>query len=270
MKSVMTRAYSKTRCDPFLMNNDIYRHIIYVVSQYCIEKIREQVELFNKEASEKKYSACTHIFQATMKISCRHKIFHAEYESLIDNDDMQCMVVRKDIAIQLEWIDRRWFIKDTEPVSNAEESDQLESTISVDQYKAGTDWYTALYNLDKAFEAIPFDYMKKEKLDSIIKLTESINNISEMKLLQPMAKKCGFPNSQKTSKTGRILSQGENTELRIKEDIRAIKKQETLKKVRTTIAMRAAKAVLLEQKKKTKKQPVEFTNLSPISPLRVW
>ncbi|KAI7894834.1 uncharacterized protein EV154DRAFT_497168, partial [Mucor mucedo] len=234
----MTRAYPKTRCDPFLMNNDMYRHIIYVVSQYCIERIREQVELFNKEASEKKYSACTHIFQATMKIPCRHKMFHAEYESLIGNDDMQCMVVRKDIAIQLKWIDRRWFIQDTEPVSKAEESDQLESTISIGmyQYKAGTDWYTALYNLDKAFEAIPFVYIKKEKLDSIIKLTESINNISEMKLLQPMAKKCGFPNSQKTSKTGRIL---------IKEDIRAIKKQETLKKVRTTIAMRAAKAVLL-------------------------
>ncbi|KAG2197622.1 hypothetical protein INT47_006685 [Mucor saturninus] len=40
-------------------------------------------------------------------------------------------LVRKDITIEPESIERRWFIQDIEPVSKANETDHSESTIPV-------------------------------------------------------------------------------------------------------------------------------------------
>ncbi|KAI7870290.1 uncharacterized protein EV154DRAFT_581249 [Mucor mucedo] len=147
IKAVMGKGYSTLSADPFVLTNPMFRELVKVVSRFAIEKIREQVQMFKKEISDRSLRPCTGVFSTVMKLPCRHIIYKEEYDQL-----------------------------------------------------------------RQAIEEMPFEHVRKEKLDVISQMVDNINANLDFKVLQPLKKKEQVVSSQKISKTGRIFSQGEAAE----------------------------------------------------------
>ncbi|KAI7870899.1 uncharacterized protein EV154DRAFT_581099 [Mucor mucedo] len=173
IKAVMGKGYSKFSADPFVLTNPMFRELVKVVSRFAIEKIREQIQMFKKEISDRSLRPCTGVFSTVMKLPCRHIIYKEEYDQLFSSQ-----------------------------------------TNKVYTKTNATD--TILHKLRQAIEEIPFEHVRKEKLDVISQMVDNINANLDVKVLQPLKKKELVISSQKIAKTGRILSQGEADEAKVK------------------------------------------------------
>ncbi|KAG2193027.1 hypothetical protein INT47_012152 [Mucor saturninus] len=53
IKAVLGKGYSKFSADPFVLTDPMFRELVKVVSRFAIEKIREQIQMFKKEISDR-------------------------------------------------------------------------------------------------------------------------------------------------------------------------------------------------------------------------
>ncbi|KAG2193026.1 hypothetical protein INT47_012151 [Mucor saturninus] len=154
-----------------------------------------------------------------MKLPCRHIIYKEEYDQVFsiqtDSNGWDSLVIRKNVVIPLSSVDARWIVGELALSNNSTPLESVHLLLS-SVYTETNATNTILHKLGRAIEEIPFEHVRKEKLDVISQMVDNINANLDAKVLQPLKKKELVVSSQKIAKTGRILSQGEAVKAKVK------------------------------------------------------
>ncbi|KAG2192013.1 hypothetical protein INT47_009300 [Mucor saturninus] len=155
-----------------------------------------------------------------MKLSCRHIIYKEEYDQVFssqtDSNGWDSLVIRKDIVIPLSSVDSRWIFGKLALSNKSTPLESVHQLLSAEMYTKTNVTDTILHKLRRPTEEIPFEHVRKEKLDVISQIADNINANLDVKVLQPLKEKELVVSSQKIAKTGRILSQGEAVKAKVK------------------------------------------------------
>ncbi|KAI7887568.1 uncharacterized protein EV154DRAFT_484947 [Mucor mucedo] len=200
IEAVMDKGYSTFSADPFVITNPMSRKLVKVVSRFAIEMIWKQIQIFKKESLDRCLRPSTHI------------IYKEEYDQVFssqrNSNRWDNVVIRKDTVIPLSSVDARWIVGKVAWSNNSNPLHSVHQLLSAEMYTKTNATDTNFHTLRQDIEEVPFEHVRKEKLDVISHMVDRINDNLDISTYNSFF--------IKIVKTGRILSKGEAVDAKLK------------------------------------------------------
>ncbi|KAI7887559.1 uncharacterized protein EV154DRAFT_567350 [Mucor mucedo] len=111
------------------------------------------------------------------------------FSSQTNSNRWDNVAIRKDVVIPLSSVDARWIVGKLAWSNNSNPLESVHQLLSAEMYTKTNATDTNLHTLRQDIEEVPFEHVRKEKLDVISHTVDSINDKFRCQVLQPLKKK---------------------------------------------------------------------------------